>query len=198
MWLSIVLWGPGTQLRQQQVQGQLEAMFLTPTARAAFLFDPALSSLVLTVWMLAVVGVALRFGFQVQLGPAELARGVAVVLVSVPALYGMGALFSAAVLRFGEVNGLVQVVRGVCTVFCGMTYPIMILPAWAREVAHALPPTYVIADFREVLLRGTGLPALLPDFAVLLGLGAMLCLLAHITFGATERYARGGGTLAQF
>ena len=198
MWLSTVLWGPGTQLRQQQVMGQLEAVFLTPASRAAILFGPMAAYLVLSLGMFVVVGAALRFGFGVRLEAAQAARALAVVAVSVPALYGLGALFSAAVLRFREVNGLVQVVRGVCTVFCGMTYPIVILPGWARQVAYALPPTYVIDDFRQVLLRGAGLVQLLPDFAVLMASGALLCLAAAITFSATERHARRGGALVQY
>jgi ABC-2 type transport system permease protein len=174
MWLSIVLWGPGTQLRQQQVQGQLEAVFLTPASRPAILFGPMAAYLVLSLWQFLIVGLALRFGFGVGLGAAEAARALAVVAVSVPALYGLGA------------------------VFCGMTYPIVIVPGWAQQVARSLPPTYVIADFRQVLLRGAGLVQLLPDFAVLLGSGAVLCLAAAIAFNATERHARRGGALVQY
>src|SRR5207244_10892183 len=33
MWLSNLLWGPGTALRQEQIRGSLEAVFLTPTSR---------------------------------------------------------------------------------------------------------------------------------------------------------------------
>src|SRR5437773_9553123 len=32
MWLSIFLWGPGTALRQEQLRGSLEAVFLTPAS----------------------------------------------------------------------------------------------------------------------------------------------------------------------
>jgi len=198
MWLSMSLWGPGTALRQQQVQGQLEAVFLTPASRVAVLFGPVVAYLALTLWILLVVGVALRFAFGVTLGAAEAAQALAVVVASTPAIYGIGALFSSAVLRWREVNGLVQVVRGLFTVFCGMTYPIVILPGWAQHVAYSLPPTYVIGDFRLVLLRGANLAQVAPDLLILLGSGALLCILAAVAFRATERYARGGGSLVQF
>ena len=29
MWLSIILWGPGTSLRTEQIRGSLEAIFMT-------------------------------------------------------------------------------------------------------------------------------------------------------------------------
>jgi ABC-2 type transport system permease protein len=198
MWLSNVLWGPGTSLRQQQVQGQLEAIFLTPASRAAVLFGPAGSSLVMVLWMFLVVGLVVHFAFGLALGPAAVARALAVILLGLPAIYGMGALFSIAVLRYREVNGLVQLVRGLCQVFCGMTFPIVVLPDWARAVALTLPPTYVIADIRAVLLTGSDLARLAPTFGFLLVAGAVLCGLAALGLRSTEGYARRGGSLVQY
>jgi ABC-2 type transport system permease protein len=198
VWLSIVLWGPGTALRTEQVRGSLEAVFLTPSSRLVVIFGPAAAHLVSALFMYVVVGVALTLGFGVTIEPARALRALAVIAIAVPALYGLGALFAAAVLRLGEVGGTVQLVRGVFTVFCGMTFPIVVLPEWARAVALTLPPTYLIADVRAVLLAGADLVDLGPDLLVLLALGLLLCLLAVLVFGWTERYARRGGTLAQY
>ncbi len=198
IWLSQVLWGTGTNLRTQQVQGQLESVLLTPASRLAVLFGPVPTHLVFALYVFLVVGLSVRLGFGVVLGPAELLRALAVMLVSVPAMYGLGTLFAAAVLRFQEVNGLVQAVRGIFQIFCGMTFPIVVLPGWAREVALALPPTYIIGDFRGVLLAGTSLVQLLPDFAFLIGAGGLMSVLAVLVFNATERYARRGGQLVQY
>jgi ABC-2 type transport system permease protein len=102
------------------------------------------------------------------------------------------------VLRFGEVGALVQTVRGIFTVFCGMTFPIVILPEWARAVALALPPTYLIGDLRKVLLAGSDLASLIPELVILAALGLGLCGMAVVAFRRTERYARRGGSLAQY
>lgn len=198
MWLSIILWGPGTSLRTEQIRGSLEAVFMTPASRLVVLFGPALSQLVWAVWIFVVVGLALRFGFGVSIGPLEAARALAVIVVAMPALYALGALFAAIVLRFGEVSSLVQGVRGIFTVFCGMSFPILVLPDWARTVALSLPPTYLIADLRSVLLSGVQLGRVGGDLLLLLGMGAVLSVLAVIAFRSTERYARRGGRLAQY
>lgn len=198
MWISMILWGPGTALRTEQVRGTLEALFMTPVSRLVILFGPLLSQVVWALWMFFVVGTALVLFFGVQLTLIEIARALAVILVAVPALYGLGALFAAVVLRFGEISALVQGVRGVFTVFCGMTFPIVILPEWARAVALALPPTYLIADLRRVLLAGAQLASLIPDLAITAAIGLGLCGLAVIAFRRTERYARRGGSLAQY
>jgi ABC-2 type transport system permease protein len=198
MWISMILWGPGTALRTEQVRGSLEALFLTPASRLVILFGPIVSQVAWALWMFAIVGVALTAFFGLRLSAAEVLRALAIILLAVPALYGMGALFASVVLRFGEVSALVQAVRGVFTVFCGMTYPIIILPEWGRAVALILPPTYLIGDLRRVLLAGADLARLVPDLAILLALGLFLCGLAIVAFRRTERYARRGGSLASY
>ncbi|HEX6127812.1 MAG TPA: ABC transporter permease [Candidatus Limnocylindria bacterium] len=198
MWISMVLWGPGTALRTEQVRGSLEALFMTPVSRLVILFGPVLSQVVWAVWMFSIVAATMTLVFGVELAVASALRALAVIFIAVPALYGLGALFAAVVLRFGEVSALVQGVRGLFTVFCGMSFPIAVLPEWGRAVALALPPTYLIGDLRHVLLSGAGLVELIPDLAILLSLGLLLCGLAVVAFRRTERYARRGGSLAQY
>lgn len=198
MWISMILWGPGTALRTDQIRGTLEAVFMTPASRLVVIFGPVVSQVVWALWMFAIVGTVLIVFFGVPIGPAEGLRALGVILLAVPALYGLGALFAAVVLRFGEVHAMVQGVRGVFTVLCGMSFPIVILPDWARTVALTLPPTYLIADLRNVLLSGANLVELIPDLAILLGLGIGLCVVAVIAFRRTERHARRGGSLATY
>lgn len=198
MWISHVLWGPGTALRTEQVRGSLEAVFITPASRLVIVFGPAVIEVFWALWMFGVVGVALWLIFGVSFTLLSVLRALTIIVLAVPALYGLGALFASVVLRFGEVGALVQAVRGIFTVFSGMTFPIIILPEWARAVALSLPPTYLIGDLREVLLKSASLVALVPDLAVLLSGGLLLCGLAIVAFRRTERYARRGGSLAQY
>lgn len=56
MWISMILWGPGTALRTEQVRGSLEALFLTPASRLVILFGPAFSQIVWALYMFGLVG----------------------------------------------------------------------------------------------------------------------------------------------
>jgi len=198
MWISMILWGPGTALRTEQVRGSLEALFMTPVSRLVILFGPLLSQVVWAIWMFGIVAATMALVFGVEIDLASALRALVVIGVAVPALYGLGALFAAVVLRYGEVSALVQGVRGLFTVFCGMSFPIVVLPEWGRAVALALPPTYLISDLRRVLLSGASLVELVPSLAILLALGLLLCAMAVVAFRRTERYARRGGSLAQY
>jgi ABC-2 type transport system permease protein len=198
MWISMILWGPGTALRTEQIRGSLEALFLTPVSRLVILFGPLVSQVIWALWMFGIVGGVLIVFFGVSISPLEALRAAGVILVAVPALYGLGALFAAVVLRFGEVHAMVQGVRGVFTVFCGMSFPIVILPDWAHRVALTLPPTYLIGDLRTALLGSSSIVGQFADLAILLGLGIVISTAAIVVFRRTERHARRGGRLAQY
>ena len=72
------------------------------------------------------------------------------------------------------------------------------LPDWAQVVALSLPPTYLIADLRAVLLTGSEIGRIVGDLAILAGMGVFLAVAAAIAFRRTELYARRGGRLAQY
>jgi ABC-2 type transport system permease protein len=198
MWLSVILWGPGTALRTEQIRGSLEAQLVTPASRVVILFGPAVSELGWLLWIFGVVVTLLVVFFGMPIGLLELAAAVGVILAGLPALYGLGALFAALVLRFGEVHAPVQLVRGLFTAVCGMSFPLAVLPGPAQALASWLPPTYVIGDVRQVLLGSGAVHGLALDLLIVLGMGLGLCVLAVIAFAATERHARRGGSLAQY
>jgi ABC-type multidrug transport system permease subunit len=79
-----------------------------------------------------------------------------------------------------------------------MSFPIVVLPDLAQRVALSLPPTYLIADLRAVLLTGAEMGAIAGDLLILAAMGAVLAVLAAYAFRRTEQYARRGGRLAQY
>jgi ABC-2 type transport system permease protein len=198
MWLSGILWGPGTALRTEQMRGSLEAVFLTPTSRLVALFAPPAAALPILVMTFAVMGVAMWLLFGVALPLDGVLRSLAVVAFALPALYAIGALFAAGVLRFGEIGPIVQLVRGVLVLTCGITFPVVMLPGWAQSVAWVLPPTYIVQDIRAVLLQGLGLGDIAVDLLITAGLTVLLAAFAIFTFRLLERSARRNGMLGRY
>jgi ABC-2 type transport system permease protein len=198
MWLSTLLWGPGTALRQEQIRGSLEAVFLTPVSRLVPLFGPTLTNIVWVLFQLVVMGLAVWLMFGVVLPLDGIALTLLVTLAGLPAMYAMGSLFGAGVLRFGEVGPAVQFVRGALSLLCGITFPIVMLPAWAQGVSAGMPPTYVVAGIRSVLLAGAGPLDLLPTVAILLGLAVVFGVLAVVVFRFLEASARRSGMLGRY
>lgn len=197
-WLTLVLWGPGNTLRRDRVRGTVEAAFLSPAPRGVILLGPVIAYVLQGMCMVAVVGLTLWLGFGVSVGIGAALRALAVVVCSIPGLLGIAALFAAAVLRLRDASVVTQVAGGVFTAFCGITYPIAVLPHWARPLSLALPPTHVIQGLRTALLGdaevtdfGAAILALAAAGAVLLGLGL-------VALRSTERRAIRTGSLGQF
>jgi ABC-2 type transport system permease protein len=198
MWLSSLLWGAGTALRQEQVRGSLEAVFVTPASRLVPLFGPGVATLIPMGLTFVVMGVALWLLFGVVPPLTAVAQAAVVVVLGVPALYAIGALFAASVLRFGEVAPIVQLIRGMFVLACGITFPVAMLPLWAQVWAWLMPPTYIVDDIRRLLLRGAGLPEMVPHIAIVLSLASLTALLAIFVFRYLEASARRTGMLGRF
>ena len=198
MWLSTLLWGPGTALRQEQVRGSLEAVFVTPASRLVPLFGPGVAMLIPMAASSVIMGVALWAFFGVVPPLAAVLQAAVVVVLGVPALYAIGTLFAASVLRFGEVGPIVQLVRGMFVLACGITFPVAMLPVWAQVWAWLMPPTYIVEDLRRVLLGGAGLVEVAPHIAIVLAIATLTGLLAVIVFRALESSARRSGMLGRF
>lgn len=198
MWLSSLLWGPGTALRQEQIRGSLEAVFLTPASRLVPLFGPPLTNIVWVVINMAVtaIGAWLLFGIVLPFQGALYA--LAITFVGVPAMYAMGSLFAAGVLRFGEIGPAVQFVRGGLSLLCGITFPIAMLPAWAQTTSAFMPPTYIVEAMRDALLKGATLADLAPAAGALLGLAVAFGVLAVVVFRWLEAGARRSGMLGRY
>jgi ABC-2 type transport system permease protein len=89
-------------------------------------------------------------------------------------------------------------VRGIVMIFCGITYPISVLPGWMQGVAKWLPQTYMIHGLRNAILAGADLQALLPDIKTLLLFGAFWITVGYLAFNWMERRARRTGAIGQY
>lgn len=196
MWVNITLWGTGAELRQEQLAGTLESNWLTPAPRWTLLVGSALSHAVTVLWMVFVALVMFMglYGFRVQ-APLET---LVLFFANFPWVYGLGIAFASLVVWAKEVNGLVQAVRGIFLILCGMSYPIAVLPHWLQGVANMLPLTHGIAAIRASALSGAGWASVGPDLAWLLGWGVVLLAAGLLAFGWTDRRMRRMGTTGAY
>jgi ABC-2 type transport system permease protein len=68
----------------------------------------------------------------------------------------------------------------------GAFIPLVFAPHWIREVSYAMPLRYLVTGMQDVMARGDGPAAALPDIAVLLCLTVVLCLISVRVFSWDE------------
>jgi ABC-2 type transport system permease protein len=68
----------------------------------------------------------------------------------------------------------------------GCWYPIELFPEFVRTVVKVIPTTWAMQGLLDIVLRGQGLPAVLPEAAVLLGFAAIFYLSACCASGTNN------------
>lgn len=198
MWLNMTLWDFGHQLRSEQLRGTLESNWLAPVPRMALMLGGGLTKLATSLFMLLITVAEFRLLFGVDLlrgDPWLLLLVLGLVILSI---YGIGLAFASLVLRFREANAMVFLVRGIFMIFCGMTFPLAVLPSWMQAVAAWLPLTYATHALREIILRGATLAEIMPDVRALALFGLALPVAGYLAFTLVDRRARRTGSLGQY
>ena len=197
MWQNIVLWDVGFSLRNEQMRGTLESNWLSPTWRFSYLLGQTGPQIVSMFMFIAVT--ALEFGllFGVRLN-GSVWMILLMMLAAIPSIYGLGFAFASLVITVKEANAFVFLMRGLVIIFCGITFPIILLPGWMQSIAKWLPQTYLIHGMRAAAFSNAGVPELLPDLLPLLGFGAFWLVIGYFTFLWMERRARRTGAIGQY
>ncbi len=189
MWVNVTCWSVGGALRQEQTGGTLESNWSSPAARWALLTGPALTDIGLSLagMVLGALECTLLFGVR-WAAPWPVAAAVAV--ASVPWVLGVGLVLAAMVFWAKDVSVMVNLVRGLFMVACGITCPLAVLPGWLQRVGAALPMTYALDAMRGGPW-GT-------DLVRLLGFDVGLAALGALLFAGVEASVRRRGALGTY
>jgi ABC-2 type transport system permease protein len=197
MWQNVVLWNVGLALREDQLRGTLESNWMSPTWRFSFLLGTGITQ---SFTMLAFLIVsALEFGllFGVHYN-GNLGLVILMLAAAIPSIYGLGFAFASVVIAAREASTFVFLVRGLVMIFCGITFPISLLPGWMQGIARWMPQTYIIHAVRSAALAGASFKDLTPDLAALLAFGAGWLTLGYLLFKWMDKRARQTGGIGQY
>ena len=197
MWQNIVLWDVGFSLRNEQMRGTLESNWLSPTWRFSYLLGHTGPQVISMLMFIAIT--ALEFGllFGVRLN-GSVWMILLVMLAAIPSIYGLGFAFASLVITVKEANAFVFLIRGLVMIFCGITFPISLLPGWMQSIANWLPQTYLIHGMRAAAFSNAGVRELAPDLIPLLLFGTFWLVVGYFTFLWMERRARRTGAIGQY
>lgn len=197
MWQNVVLWQVGFALRNEQWRGTLETNWMTPARRFSFLLGPTLVQVVTMLTFMCVS--ALEFGlfFGVRF-TGSLPLMLLVIALSIPSIYGLGMAFASLVIAAKEAHQFVMMVRGLVMIFCGITFPVSVLPGWMQGIARWLPQTYTMNAARAAAFTQVTLADLAPDLLTLAGFGIFWMAAGYLIFVWMERRARQSGAIGQY
>jgi len=123
------------------------------------------------VQMLLLVG----FGVLVMHVSWGRSPGALAVILVATALAGgaLGVALGAFVKTSGQANGLSIMLGMVMALLGGCWYPIELFPTFVQNAVKILPTTWAMQGMLDLVLRGQGMRAILPEAGVLLGFAAL-------------------------
>ncbi|GIV96429.1 MAG: ABC transporter [Herpetosiphonaceae bacterium] len=196
-----VLWSMAMQLYWDKEVGNLQLYMITPAPLMAVLAGMALGGMAATALRAAGILVAGSLLFDIRYHVANLPALIAIFLISLIALYGLGMLLASIFLVYGrgawQITATLQ--EGVYFI-SGFYFPVRSLGFWVAAAASIIPLTLGLDAMRQLLY-----PDMLPlRFLSLRAEGAILSALAVVFLSAAyaalrgmERKSRSDGRLTE-
>jgi ABC-2 type transport system permease protein len=200
--LSFTLWEIGFSIREEQVRGTLESLYLSPTNKFSNLLSRIFAILVWTA-AISIGGLLLVSGVVGGLPVNDLGKALFVLLLTTTGFLGFGFIFAGITIRLKETaQTLVNGVQFFFMIFSAQIFPFAVLPDWIRNnVSRWLPVSYCVDLFRTTLLGIA--PELLPgsvdvEYVIVILFGIISPIVGYFYYNWIDRKARSEGTLGEY
>ena len=130
--------------------------------------------------MLLLVGFGIVV-MRLSWGQAPAALGV-MLIASTLAAAALGTTLGTFVKTEGQANGLSIMLGMVMALLGGCWYPIELFPQFVRTAVKILPTSWAMQGMLDIVLRGRGLAAVIPEAGVLLGFSAVFFVVGVLRF----------------
>jgi len=197
-YLSLSLDGMAGSFRNEQVLGTLEAAAASRTPLSVLALGSVLWQFLQASWRVAVYLIIGTAVFGLDLSKANLPAALLILVLSVAAFAGTGAVTGGFMLVYRQGNPIRWLYGSASMLLGGVYYPVSILPGWLRPVSSLLPLTSSLEGMRRALLAGEG-PAGMTHELVVLGAYCILSVPAGIlTYRWAMRRSRRDGLLGGY
>ncbi len=166
-WVFIPLFGISALFAYERQQGTLRRLLTTPASKSTFLLGTLSGQVVMAlVQMLLLVGFGILV-MKLSWGNDPLALFV-ILLTSALAAAAFGTTMGTFIKTEGQANGLSIMFGMVFALMGGCWYPLELFPPAVQNLVKILPTTWAMQGMLDLVLRGGGLPDVLPEAGVLL------------------------------
>ncbi|OQZ04897.1 MAG: ABC transporter [Candidatus Brocadia sp. UTAMX1] len=197
-YLKVSMDGLSASIREGQMVGTLEALLVTQTEIPAIILSSSLYSFIFASFKVAVFLILGAFFFGVDMGNANIAGALLILLLTIISFSSIGIISASFVMVLKKGNPVNWLFTNASGILGGLYYPVSVLPKWLQKLSAVLPVTYSLEGMRLALLKGSSLSALLPNIAALTAFSAIMLPLSVLVFGYAVKRAKIDGTLTQY
>jgi ABC-2 type transport system permease protein len=199
-WLNVI-WSMGAQLYWEKDNGNLALYIIAPNSLTAILLGMALGGMFATTLRAGVIIILGTWLFKVPFAVSDYTKLLAVFLLTMIALYGLGMLFASLFLLWGRNVWQVSMMLQEPVYFVsGFYFPIQNFGFAMAMVASAMPLTLGLDAMRQLMFASGPLIGVLPvnlEIGALVLLAVVFVSLAKLSLDRMERLAVEQGTLTE-
>ncbi len=202
IFLSDTLWTIGASIRQEQVQGTLEQLYLSPANKFANLAARIVNLLTITL-LLVILSITVMSWMLGGLPFHNPLLGLYIFVVTLVGVFGFGFAFAALTLRIKQAaDTLANLLQFGLLILCANFFPFAALPEPLRLVSRLIPLSYCVDAFRSTLMGyPPGYPELAPlgvEVVIATLFGLLMPLFGYWAYRKSEDHARRTGSLAEY
>jgi ABC-2 type transport system permease protein len=185
-------------LRNEQLTGTLESLFVTPTGIETVQLGSTLFNLLYVPLRLGLflAVIAIMFGLNLHVD-GILPAGV-LTLEFLPFLWGIGLIAAGGVLKFRRGAGAIGTGVAIVGIGSGAFFPLSVLPSWLARLDAYNPLAIVLTALRDALIGGAAWQALATPILELLPLTVLSLVAGIFLFRFFLRRERRLGTLGLY
>jgi ABC-2 type transport system permease protein len=199
-WLN-VLWAMASQLYWDKDGGNLELYVLSPAPLMSVLLGMAVGGMLMTATRAVTILVVCSLAFGVTYAVTSPLLLIAVFLVTMAALYGMGMLFASVFLVAGrEAWHLSNLMQEPIYLASGFYFPVKALGFWAATAASIIPLTLGMDAMRQLIFAGgpaLGFLSVRVELLILLVLAVVFIAAASVVLARLEVIGRREGRIIE-
>ena len=197
MFVNINLWMGGLALHTDRVRGTFDTHWATPVSRISLVLGATLASLALNF-----IPMVTSILFYAAVGLLDISGNFLSILVTVlgvlPFLLGFLFTFAALTMRIRESGMIVQIMRTLFSIFCGMQFPLAVLPTFAQTIGRYIPLTHFVNILRGIIIRGETVAQHSESFAYLLISGVVMFGVGLLVFDLMKKSVRSRGLVSGY
>ncbi len=202
MFVGDTLWTIGYNIRNEQVQGTLEQLYLSPSSKFASLVARVTNILIWTS-LLCISAAALMTYMIGALPVHNPLLGLYLLVMALSGTFGFGFIFAALTLRIKETAQTVaNLLQFGLLILCANFFPFSALPPFILFFSRLIPLAYAVDVFRSAMM---GFPAGFPELApfqveliITTLFGLIMPALGYLFYRWAENYARRHGSLSTY
>ncbi len=200
IFLSETLWTIGHSIRDEQYQGTIESLYLTPASKFMNLVSRVFPTLAWTGAIAASVLLIMSFILD-EMPMNNVGLSIFILVFSISGTFGVGFTFAALALRIKEsIQLLINVAQFALMLLTAMMFPFSVLPDLVvKYVSKLIPISYSVDSFRSVLLgRETELLPLEYELVIVVAFGILMPIFGYLFYKWQEDAVRKKGTLSEY